>query len=116
MIKLVLNPTMSVSDVVPSDDKTHTIVKSPPPTRPMAICSNVHLVPSNQRALIRDLRSVTYHLPLDFWTSLLLKLCDLAVHTVKVQEKKTWRSSSVCVYARQREKGSPLHNIKYTFV
>lgn len=58
----------------------------PPPTS-MAICSNIHLVPSNQRAFIRDLRSVTYHLPLDFWTSLLLKLCDLAVHTVKVQKK-----------------------------
>lgn len=58
-----------------------------------------------------DLRSVTYHLPLDFWTSLLLKLCDLAVRTVKAQEKKKKitklrRSSSVCVYGRQREKGT----------
>lgn len=39
--------------------------------------------------------SVTYHLPLGFWTSLLLKLCDLAAHTAENAAPR--RSLSVCV-------------------
>lgn len=63
-----------------------------------------------------NLRSVTYHLPLDFWTSLLLKLCDLAVRTVKTQEKKNRKTAEViqcvCLWEAEGER----HILKYTFV
>lgn len=51
---------------------------------------------------IHSLLSVTYHLPLDFWTSLLLKLCDLAVHTV-AQKTAPRRSSGVCAREKVRK-------------
>ena len=54
---------------------------------------------------MRSLLSVTYHLPPDFWTSLLLKLCDLAVHTVAQKNTAPRRSSSVCVCVCVRNRG-----------
>lgn len=72
-----------------------------------------------------DLHSVTYHLPLDFWTSLLLKLCDLAVRTVKAQEKHPKNKKRptqkhktaeviqcVCLWEAEGER----HTLNYTFV
>ena len=72
------------------------------------------LIFSNLRAFIHELRSVTYHLPLDFWTSLLLKLCDLAVPLVYRGKKKKAQNCGghpVCVFmgGRGRKTHSKVH-------
>lgn len=66
------------------------------------VCVYIHL---DRRTFICRLLSVTYQLPLEFWTSLPLTLCDLAVHIAapKIQNIGS-RRTSVCVsemgYAR----------------
>lgn len=114
LIGMVLNPAAKwVWDVVPPDSKkkkkkTHTQLYKYGPE-----CNT--LIFSNLRAFIHELRSVTYHLPLDFWTSLLLKLCDLAVPLVYRGKKKKKHKTveviqCVCLWEAEGER----HIQKYT--
>ena len=77
--------------------------------------SDIH---THTHAFIHDLRSVTYLLPPDFWTSLLLKLCDLAVHTVKQKNTKPRRLQSMCIcvcaYVKKIGRGGERQHTHYT--
>lgn len=77
---------------------------------------NIHFDSSNlththtcTHTFMDSLLSVTYHLPLDFWTSLLFKLCDLAVHTVEQKTQNPGQEVIECVCVCKKEGGKAVH-------
>lgn len=73
--------------------------------RPFQECSHAHIKSTLAAPVWYTFvhSSVTYHLPVGFWTSLLLKLCDLAANTAA----KNGTQEAECVsISEKEEKGS----------